>query len=46
MLKQCWVKFAVCSKAVFADTMSDANYDKLETSLQDVSIILLKVKFI
>jgi len=45
MIKQCWVKFAMCSKAVFADTVSNADYAKLETLLQDMSIDLLKVKF-
>ena len=44
MIKQCWVKFAACSKAIFANTMSNMNYANLEISLQNMSNDLLKVK--
>ena len=43
MVKQCWVKFAACSKAVFATTMTDSDYINLETLLQNMSNELLKV---
>ena len=45
MIKQCWVKFAMCSKAVFADAMSNTDYVELKTLLKNMSIDLLKVKF-
>ncbi|PKY31671.1 hypothetical protein RhiirB3_449384 [Rhizophagus irregularis] len=43
MIKQCWVKFAICSKAVFAESMSDNDYVRLDAMLQNLSINLLKV---
>ncbi|UZO24845.1 uncharacterized protein OCT59_017139 [Rhizophagus irregularis] len=45
MIKQCWVKFAICSKAVFVESMSDNDYVRLDAMLQNLSINLLKVKF-
>ncbi|CAB5384561.1 unnamed protein product [Rhizophagus irregularis] len=42
MIKQCWVKFAICSKAVFAESMSDNDYVRLDAMLQNLSINLLK----
>jgi hypothetical protein len=45
MIKQCWIKFAICSKAVFAESMSDNDYVRLDATLQNLSIDLLKVKF-
>uniref|UniRef100_U9UZT3 Uncharacterized protein n=1 Tax=Rhizophagus irregularis (strain DAOM 181602 / DAOM 197198 / MUCL 43194) TaxID=747089 RepID=U9UZT3_RHIID len=43
MIKQCWIKFAICSKAVFAESMSDNDYVRLDATLQNLSIDLLKV---
>ncbi|GET52903.1 hypothetical protein GLOIN_2v1785169 [Rhizophagus irregularis DAOM 181602=DAOM 197198] len=43
MIKQCWVKFAICSKAVFVESMSDNDYVRLDAMLQNLSINLLKV---
>ncbi|CAB5180448.1 unnamed protein product [Rhizophagus irregularis] len=45
MIKQCWIKFAICSKAVFAESMSDNDCIRLDATLQNLSIDLLKVKF-
>ena len=44
MIKQCWVKFAVCSKVIFTDTISNMDYANLEVLLQNMSNDLLKVK--
>ncbi|CAG8735237.1 17898_t:CDS:2, partial [Rhizophagus irregularis] len=43
IIKQCWVKFAICSKAVFAESIFDNNYVRLDVMLQNLSIDLLKV---